>query len=288
MLVQNRLWLHIKHDLRVGVAGQWIKYLVTAIIFSVLNCSLLVSIEHIKRFSINDGIKFTSSPNLGDFLYYNYRGMREFLPNDKDFQINAFFLLINLFLAYIVSFYPFKDLLGYGQKMLLSSQKRSYWWISKCIWNITSVLCFYGTTYIIMSFFSLFTGGLSLLPHLEILQACCSVSLQSVDIFSVLMAGVLLPILISICISLFQMTVSLIFKPIIGIIVVASILVISIFYLSGWIPGNYLMIQRNSLFISGSGVDLWKGILLSFLISIASILIGLYYFMRCDILSKLD
>lgn len=113
-LNENRLWLHIKHDIRVGIGGQWIKYFASAVIFAILSGTFLASISHLTAYA-TDGTSILS-PSFGDFLISQFRGMREFDPNDKDFQINVLFLLTNLFLAFIVSFYPFKDLSGYGQK----------------------------------------------------------------------------------------------------------------------------------------------------------------------------
>ena len=286
-LNENRLWLHIKHDIRVGIGGQWIKYFASAVIFAILSGTFLASISHLTAYA-TDGTSILS-PSFGDFLISQFRGMREFDPHDKDFQINVLFLLTNLFLAFIVSFYPFKDLSGYGQKMLLASQKRSYWWISKCIWNILSVLCYYLTAYMIIAVFALFSGGFSLLPHRDILSLCYSISLPpSVNSHSVLWAGILLPILASISISLFQMTIALIFKPILGMIITAAILVASIFYSSPWLPGCYLMAQRNSLILPESGIDPWKGLLLCIAISVISSVVGLFYFKNYDILTKSD
>jgi len=275
--MKNNIIKYIRHDLRNGVLGQKGKFLVSAFIFVFLCGTLLRTVITIQNHPHSG---FMPDPTLGDYLYQLLQGMSPFRPNSEDFEINVIWLLINLFLAYIVSFYPFKDLGGYGQLMLLRSQKRGHWWLGKCIWNIGCVTLYYGVMWAVAAVFALCTGTLSLVPTQAIQEVFSAGNVSALTPPRMLFHALLAPWLASVAISLLQMTVSLFTQPIIGIIAVCAVLVASIFTDSFLAPGNYLMLLRHGLPINWELGCLWL-----VLIAAASVVVGYFGFKTRDIFS---
>ena len=271
---------HICHDLRIGLVGQWKKYAAAAVVFAVICGDLFSRFQSALTYATSE--MTSSTVSFGDDLFYLFRGMPEAVPGDPEMEINFFWVLIFILLAYIVSYYPFKDLSGYGQQMLLRSQKRGYWWLSKCIWNVFSVISFYLIAFLIAALFAILLGGdLSLLPHNDIQLYLNHFSFPELTPAMVLLLTLCLPLSVSITLSLIQMTVSLILNPIFGMITSAAILATSIFFNSQWILGNYLMVIRSQ------ALSL-QGLLLCPILCAVSILIGYFYFQKRDILSQYD
>jgi len=284
---QNSLSQHIKHDIKMGVFSQWKKYIISSLIFVILCGQLFTQHKTIlldpARLRLN---QIEPVLSFGDYFLFIFHGMKIFNPVDKDFQVNIFWVLVNIYLSYIVSFYPFKDLNGYGQLMLLRSHKRSYWWISKCVWNVLSVTFFYIIVCVITSLFALFTGKMDVEIHKNVQLYFSEINVEGLSRQRILLIAFLLPLIASVAISLFQMLISMILRPLVGFTLTILIICSSIFYCTFWLPGNYIMIMRNESFLPGSGIKFSNGIIVSAIISIFSIFVGLYFFNKKDIFSQ--
>lgn len=273
------VWMqYIRHDFINGILAAWKKYAVAALIFSIL-CGEVFSTILVTRTAPSAGS--LPDPTWGDYLFFIMKGMGPFNEKDTQFELNILWLAIYLFLAYIVSFYPFKDLHGYGQLMLIRSQKRNYWWVSKCVWNMGSITLFYAVIWLVTLLFSLCTGTLSLIPTSEIQSLLSKTSATDVQPSTMLLRGLLMPWMVSCSISLLQMTISMITRPIFGILFVCVVLIVSVFTDSFLTPGNYLMALRWHL----PSIDCLHATLLAVPVSIAAVTVGLFYFKKRDIFS---
>lgn len=266
---------HVLNDLRHGIMGQWKKYGVACAVM-VLICFQYLPILDFIRSTGSDPVSF------GDFLFFVFKGMAIIDPNDMSLDINVFWLVYNFLIAFIVSYYPFKDLNGYGQQILMRSQKRSFWWLGKCIWTLSSVFVYYLLTYLVISVFVLFSGGsLSIFPQYSI-QSADMPGLQNIgDVFLI---GIVMPILTSVCLSLLQLLLSLILKPVLSIIIILAIMTFSIFICADWSIGNYTMIARSSYMVE-NGVDPANGLIIVVTLSVLSVIAGVFLFRRKDIFS---
>lgn len=270
------LFQYIRHDIRSGIFGQRGKYIAALIIFLFLCASAY-------RLVCFVGIRSETLPNptMGDYLYKLLMGMKVYRPGDKEFEVNVLWMLVNFFLAYIVSFYPFKDLHGYGQLMLIRSQKRDTWWFGKCIWNIGCVTLYYVIIWLVAAVFALCTGGnLSLIPNAEVQNLIGGGGVEGLTVGTMLLHAFLYPWLASLAVSLLQMTVSLLTQPIIGILTVCVVLAISVFTTSVLAPGNYLMLMRYYV------PNPWGlGCLWLIAITVLSAVVGYFSFKKRDIFS---
>ena len=91
------------------------------------------------------------------------------------------------------------------------------------------------------------------------------------------------PMLVSIGITLFQAAISQYLSPVIGLAVVLSIDVMSVFSNSVLLWGNWSMILRSSLCLQ-DGLDVWKSIAAGIVTGITGVVSGGIRFCKKDIL----
>ena len=91
------------------------------------------------------------------------------------------------------------------------------------------------------------------------------------------------PILVSIGITLFQAAISQYLSPVIGLAVVLSIDVMSVFSNSVLLWGNWSMILRSNLCLQ-DGLDVWKSIAAGIVTGITGVVSGGIRFCKKDIL----
>ena len=147
----------IRYDLKVGFSTTYKRYLVAIALFVVILGTFLLSVYSFN--SVIEGLGAQIKPNLGNMLLYAFGGMQEYIPQPGvAFQFPAFWMLSYLLLAYITLYYPFNDLEEFGQNILIRCRGRKLWWFSKCIWNVSSVLCFFLLAWIIFIIGCLLSG----------------------------------------------------------------------------------------------------------------------------------
>ena len=95
----------------------------------------------------------------------------------------------------------------------------------------------------------------------------------------------LLPVLTIISIGLAQMTLSFFVKPFYSFAVTITGFVITCYDMNPWVIGNYAMVQRAGVLVR-EGMEISQGLFLTAALSIGSVLIGLIFFRRYDILDR--
>ena len=278
---RGTLFMQVKHDLLMGIVYSWKKYVVVLFIFIFL-CAMFQKGVIIHR----EHMGMEGTPNFSDYVIDLYKGMDIFekVDNGDRFQISGGWMIINIFLTYIIGYYPLKDLKDYGSQILIRSKKRWQWWLSKCIWVIASVLIYYAIGYIVISIFSLFDGGISLTPTYDINMSISKVNTLDFTAGKIIVVTMILPIVMSIALSLIQMTISMVTTPILSNVVLIAIIVASAYYCHPLLLGNYLMILRNDAIVLGQGVNTMVGLGLGGVVSILAIIIGNLRFKKMDIL----
>lgn len=273
-----------KYDLKNGMLKEGLKYLLSVVLF----------------FGFCIGFVYTKGADLesctfGDFLFYITAGMEEYIPMPGNiFMFPALWVLLILVPLYITLYYPFNDLTEYGKNVLINAKSRSAWWLSKCVWAMTSVFLYFILLWGVIALFCICDkGNLSLDVSKALLYKLIPQPSENIYAFpdnvvpgSALACQILfMPILIVSALSFLQMTISLFIKPFFSFCISAGILVLSAYYLHPLMLGNYAMSQRNNLLIN-NGVSMKSGIILSVLLLLLSCIIGLLVFKRYDILNK--
>ena len=269
------------YDLKNGFRSTYRRYIAAAVAF----CIMFVS-AYIVVYSYNVGAKPETpvQATLGNTLLYAFGGMDEYIPEPGNpFRLPAFWLLSYLLLAYITLYYPFNDLEEFGQNILIRSGGRQLWWLSKCVWNVASVVAFFLLAWAIFAVGCLVTGNsLSMELSPDIFSICQMVPDYQPP--ATLTPQILvLPLLVMAALNLFQMTLSLFIKPFYSYIVTAAILLISAYYVSPCCIGNYAMPLRSHM-VMANGVGLNTGMLVSVIILVVAVIVGGLVFQRRDIL----
>lgn len=275
----------IRYDLKVGFSSTYKRYLTAAGLFIIICIFFLLLVS-----SFNDSIDAEAQIKwtLGNMLLYAFGGMQEYIPQPGvAFQFPAFWMLSYLLLAYITLYYPFNDLEEFGQNILIRCRGRKLWWFSKCIWNVSSVLCFFLLAWIVFIIGCLLSGcslSMELSPSMSaILKLDAGMYMQFPA--SLILQTFLLPPLIMIAMNLFQMALSLFIKPFYSFIVTVAVLLTSSYYLSPFFIGNYAMPLRSDQMVT-NGVSLTAGIIFSLLIIAVSVIVGGVAFQKRDILKR--
>ncbi len=231
----------LRYDLLHGFRRQALFWLGGAAILLIVCLQLTVQHRSLRQASY---LHLESTLTYGDYLLYLLHGMPRFVPGDQNFVPNVEWLLLHLYLACAVGSYPQRDLLETGAQIWLRSGSRRGWWISKCLWSAAATVFFYLLILLVPWLFSFAGMSPDWMPQNEIQQYFSSVSVAGVPPGRMLLHTVLLPLLTSVSLSLLQITLSLLTRPLFGLLAVAAMLVSAIFQADWWLPANYLMPTR--------------------------------------------
>lgn len=272
----------IEYDIFMGFKSEIKKY-IFSILLTWICCFFMY--DTMNNFNLYEGISFNYC--YGDLIMYNLRGMPKYIPGYEQYTLPIIWILNQVMIAFIAGHYPSRDIYGYGRIILLQSCSRKKWWISKCIWIILSVVIYYIIIFGVSVVFAL-THNYScrLTPDLYVTNILYGIDLSNINISVFMVTLIALPILVSIAFSLFQNTVSFITNPIFGFIAVVILQLISTYFTTPFLLGNYSMVIRNVLCDSTTDIKTSNGIIFSVLFAIAFAVIGGIYFNRKDIIDK--
>lgn len=195
-------------------------------------------------------------------------------------------MAIQFLVAFMVFNYCNDDCEGVGVDVLIKCKSRGLWWISKCIWNALTVISVYIIEYVVAFFFGVHNKSLDGTINYALFKKMSNKNLpdnqESIYIIIYLM---LVPLLVSIAVSLLQMTISIAFNPIIGILVVMALMVLSAFFCNPVMIGNVSMVMRSSVYNAGK-IKVWKGLCVCILTYVICFIAGILMFRKRDILQK--
>lgn len=270
-------------DFRQGILRSRTLLLVPALIAAVTFFDFYVK----ARRYLEDGM-IQNAAGYGDYWFYLYGGMCEYIPfPENPFQFPVVWILVLLILPFILLNYPFQDLYGVGQQVLVRSGRRSLWWLSKCCWNFCGTVLYHLTIQAIGLVLSLASGmEISNRIHMDFINLVFNIRNQEVWNPSSLPISVLmLPVLISAAINMLQMTVSLFIRPIFSFFAAAVLLLSSAYLLSPFVIGNYAMAFRYDWMLK-AGVSIGTGKRIAAVLLFQAALLGLVRFRLYDILEK--
>lgn len=273
----------VRYDFKNGIIRAYRHFLVLAgitAIFCTDYCIRFVGVQKESAISLDI---FTS-----DLFFYIFSGLKVFNENEKrNFNIPAIWLLIMAVLFYFILNYAFKDLNGFGKHILINSKSRKLWLISKYVWIfefltfayfvIIAVCCIFGL--IFKMDFSLSVSPTA--QKIALNESFFSTHNQEINYGM----NIFMPYITLIALGIFQLTTTLIFKPMLSYILSFIQLITSTFVVSAFIPGNYTMFLRIIPFAE-SGFDISECLICSAVIIVFSISVGLSVFKRYNIIGR--
>ncbi|MCD7827018.1 MAG: hypothetical protein LUG85_00555 [Clostridiales bacterium] len=267
----------LRYDIKNGLVKEYKKYLLAAGFFVIVG------------FTYRLFLAFDDVQTLGNYLLYVHKGMEEYVFGYLNrFDIPVIWICFHMLAYYIVMYYPYNDIDGFGKSILINSKNRKLWFLSKCCWVVFSIVLYFAVFMAVQTVICLIFGDT---VSLDVTQAEMYGRIR----FTVMdfegypteipLQLILLPLLVCISVGLVQLTLSLIIKPLYSYIVSAAVLIVSAYYVSPFLIGNYAMVQRSSMFIE-NGVSTAQGLICCGVVCAASVIAGLIIFNRYDILNK--
>ena len=269
----------IKYDIKMG----YISNLTKLAIFEILCiCICAIGRNTISDCEIN-GIK----ASVGDYFCFVLGGPKHIMDNDlSTYVIPVLWLVIQVMIAYASGYYMVKDLHRYGQQVLIRSKSRNKWWISKCIWNILTVISMYLMVNITIITVAILSGAkMSMKLTPEIVMSVCNINMLNGTFKEEMIILLLMPVLVSVTLCMLQVAIAIITSPIIGFIVTQSIVFLSTIFEYKFLISNYGMLSHNRI-SCGSKIVYSDGIIICMAVFLVSWITGYLYFGRCNIISK--
>lgn len=212
-------------------------------------------------------------------------------PNpDIKIEIPYFWLAVFIFAVFIGFDYMRNDLTQFGIQVLSRIQKRSKWWLAKCVWCLMSGVWFYVLFLLTALIFCIINGyGFGFTGNLEIINVLANrsviytyIGISELNIFqgvSILIA----PIFVICTLNMIQMILCLFLKPMYSYLIIIGVL---LFGILTDIPIAFsrcgMLTFSNCFFQDGYQTEL--GFVICLTLITGSILIGNLYFRRYDIL----
>ncbi|MGN0319485.1 MAG: DUF2705 family protein [Lachnospira sp.] len=272
----------VKYDIINGIVHQWKKFAVLAVVYAVIIA------EFLARYKIkNLGEMYTTA----DIILWLFKGMDWITDTQRNIEIPTAYMLPNILIAFIIGNYPFKDINGYGGMVLIRARKKSVWWVGKCVWAVFTALVSYGIMFVEVLSVSAVGGEVTFRVGKQMCSKICGYNRMYIEnntnLTKLAICMVLVGLLTTIAVNLVQMCMSQIAGPIVGYIVVVTVLVMSVFVRSFLVIGNGFMAMRNSLY-SPEGGDIRFVIIADVVLIVVSVAVGYISFKRMDIMKKGD
>lgn len=271
----------LKYDLKCGLLKEYKKYIVAIGLFIIIGFDFFIKMSDIEI-------------TVPDYLFYLFFGMEEYVPSPGNkFRFPALWVAVILYVSYITLYYPYKDLNGYGKNILLNTQSKKTWYLSKCMWVTVSTIIYFVIGFVVLSLFAIISGAeitadvssnavIKLIPFITTEQ---NLFYNDAIYYKVTILHFVLPVIICVMNNLFQLFLSLFIKPFFSFIFTVSYTIASAYYLKCFMLGNYAMIARSNIFID-NGVNFTNGLIISLGVILVVIISGTALFSKQDILNK--
>ena len=271
----------LKYDLKCGLLKEYKKYIVAIGLFLIIGFDFFIKMSDIEI-------------TVPDYLFYLFFGMEEYVPSPGNkFRFPALWVAVILYVSYITLYYPYKDLNGYGKNILLNTQSKKTWYLSKCMWVTVSTTIYFLIGLVVLSLFAIISGAeitpdvsskvvIKFIPFITTEQ---NLFYNDAIYYKVTILHFVIPVIICVMNNLLQLFLSLFIKPFFSFIFTVSYTIASAYYLKSFMLGNYAMIARSNIFID-NGVNFTDGLIISLGVILVVIISGTVLFSKQDILNK--
>lgn len=253
---------------------------------AVLQCMLVqINLDQILYYASDSRLTY----QFREILLSMFAGGEPFLQSGSGSFPTAWFTLFvcPLFLSFD---YMHRDLTQFGIQTLSRSRKRTSWWYAKCAWNLMTMLFGYLLILIAAAVFCLIvriplslSQNAGMLVYMSVNYSYYTASCVTLLTNSQLAALVICPFLAMAALSLFQMALSLMIKPLYSLMTSIGVLILSLG--TDWVfmfPRTG-MIMQNDIFVT-DGFKMIYGMTGCIIVILAAVFGGAFYFKHYDIL----
>lgn len=260
------------YDFAIGIKKRYLYFGAAVIIFAVELGYFLSQCNAMRA-----GATITSKPGLGDCLLFVFCGIEKYNSESaSSFNIPSLWLLLNLFIMYLVGYYPVQSLKKSSLQALLRCKSRIEFWTSKIIWCFFTVAIFYILLILVALCFVLFAGDFSVPLHTDICENVLEIKIANINVL-----GFLAPFLIIFMTAAIQVNLSIILSPVLSNLIMVIYMVCSVYYSGKFLVYNFCMYKRN--FETDASADIITALILSLILFIISSFLALKKSSKIDI-----
>lgn len=229
----------------------------------------------------------TASLTMTNLLFYLFQGKEAFSPElGNAFVFPVVWLLIFLLSAYVTLDYPFGNLTEQGIQVITRIRKRKLWWLSKCTWVGCSTILHFALCYLAVAIFCILFGIDISFQYAEYVNAdILDMQLVQCTRAQVIMLVIILPVMTSIAINIFQLCMGFFFQRIYCFLLISVVLFASTYFQTPVAIGNFAMVKR-SIYCVENGMRFTDGLFITSAIIVTAILFGCIMIKHFDILKN--
>ena len=274
--------MYFKYDLKIGFRKNIMSlFIIAAIVFTA---ALASHIQILDEKSVE--LILPRNLNSMDYFLHVFEGMRPYSRvSDERFQLPITWFLMNVILFYFTGKYPYSEIYNnHGANVLVRGGSREKWFISKWMWCIVCVTLYYFVAYVVLLLFCLMVNvpisfDIQPIAYQNLLSPVMEIT--QVDVIKVM----ILPLISSMAAVSVQLVISLVTSDFTGFMFMAVLYISSAYYFTPLLIGNFSMLARSAFFYIG-GIPIMQAIISSIVISILSLIAGIYFFRRQDIMER--
>ena len=282
------------YDLRNGLFSKPARWVIVATLFALLFLIFSVDVLHWWWFDsrVEQDIRNINVIGLsfGDVVLTQLGGMLPIifttLADSFDFPVK--WLLPHVLILYFTLNYVSEDLTHCGVQVLTRARSKNAWWLSKCIWNVFTVVSCFVVGIGVLYVFSFVTGKeLGFVFNSEVFFHLMSEWLpeQNAGAWEYFMALCIMPCVVCVTVSLLQMVLSLFVKPVFAYIVSCVYYIAGAYYAHPLLISNFAMSSRSAVigfynFYAGSGL------IICMVFSVSAVLIGISRLGKMDLINN--
>jgi len=273
-----------KYDFEEGV----IKYFNKFLLICPLVLVSIVMFETRTNYIMSIFGESATSLEMGINTFFGRYPFEFDIGKKQIFLIPFEWLIIYAYLAMLIGDYFNNDLNGFGMLVMINSYNRGIWWCSKCLRivfvSIGHFIVIWGT---IISYEWIRYGKVSFVKNKQYFIETFGTQLNNLNINKLHIMLIVMPILVGIVQSLFQLVLNIYLKSDISMIIILGILVFSSYYSNKYIIHGYSMICRycaNYANYDFNPLDISFGMKYLFLLCVVLYIMGLFMIKRKDIM----
>lgn len=269
-----------KRDFRFGIIERGFMFVIPILVAAMQTTEC----HRIYQYFIENDMINTHG-TIMDYIMYCMQGMYIYHFDPKtQFAIPIYWFIIQIYAAYLVTYYANDDYDANAKNLFVASRGRGFWWSSKCLWCITTIIIYYAVYISSIIFLAcVFSADMSTRCTPDFVVIVFTDKAQYLSFGDIISISIFLPILITVGMCLVQQILGFIINPIASFAIMSAVYILSAYYTVWWLPGSYTMWLRSSM-ITEEGVRPIIGIILGCTMLIMSWVGGSVYFDSKDVL----
>lgn len=262
------------YNFRRGILARWKMYIPAVLIFFILWLSTYLS--------------FGCQASFADYILCCFRGVETRIGGRIIIPLHW----VSIFTGALYSSLSYTgiNVNEYSIQLITRSRSRGTWWLSMCIWCGLSTLFYFAVAYGVLVLLCLCSGiDISLINTPEFAEMSLSSgafsAYEPLSTIEVIEIGIFLPVFFSVFLNLLQLTLSLFISPSRSFLACIVLLILSCYYTTPALPGNFAIVKRSSYIVTG-GLEFELGCEVIILLIMLIVCIGHIKIRQLDFLQK--